>query len=66
MDRPPTKLSLEKKEKGEITKKINQKRNRSQQEKLLSQNKATPSTSQTHIQKSIQPQGFKQKSGVAV
>ena len=45
-DRPHTKLSYEKKEKGEITKKKFQKRNRSQQkkQKLLSQNKATPST----------------------
>ena len=42
---PQPSLAKKKKEKGEITKKNYQKRNRSQQKKkLLSQNKATPST----------------------
>ena len=61
---PPPSLAKKKKKKGEITKKNPKSETDLSKKKLLSLNKATPSTSQTHTHKSIQPQGFKQKSRV--
>ena len=48
---PPPSLAKKKKKKGAIAKKNCRKRNRSQQKKLLSLNKATSSTSQTHTKR---------------
>ena len=48
---PPPSLAKKKKKKGEITKKITKSETDLSKKKLLSQNKATPSTSQTHTHK---------------